>query len=191
MTNFADRTIRPRDDLDIPRGLNSASVDLIHLDPPFDSNRDHAVTVLTAATAKESLQLEPAVNLCHQPLKQFIPAEQSLATLTGEEPLERVKSLMANGDGEAEYSVLPIRNPSNSSYSGYCVTFRGIYQAEERDNGPRAAADAQIAIPSYHEDDHLELARYDLQQFVAVPIVDEHDQLVGIVSSSDVISQLL
>ena len=190
MTNFADRTIRPRDDLDILRGLNFESVDLIHLDPPFESNRNYAAPVHTAATAKENLQLEPAVNLCHQPLRQFIPAEQSLATLTGEEPLESVKSLMANGDGEAEYSVLPIRNPSNSSYSGYCVTFRGIYQAEARSNGPRTASDAQIAIPAYHADDHLGLARDDLQQFVAVPIVDEHDQLEGIVSSSDVISQL-
>ena len=39
MTNFADRTIWIRDNLDILRGLNSASVDLIYLDPPFNSNR--------------------------------------------------------------------------------------------------------------------------------------------------------
>ena len=33
MTNFADRTIWTGDNLDILRGLNSASVDLIYLDP--------------------------------------------------------------------------------------------------------------------------------------------------------------
>ena len=38
MTNFADRTIWTGDNLDILRGLNNASVDLIYLDPPFNSN---------------------------------------------------------------------------------------------------------------------------------------------------------
>ena len=38
MTNFANRTIWTGDNLDIMRGINSASVDLIYLDPPFSSN---------------------------------------------------------------------------------------------------------------------------------------------------------
>ena len=42
MTNFADKTIWTGDNLDILRGLNSASVDLIYLDPPFNSNRNYA-----------------------------------------------------------------------------------------------------------------------------------------------------
>ena len=41
MTNFADRTIWTGDNLDILHGLNSASVDLIYLDPPFNSNRNY------------------------------------------------------------------------------------------------------------------------------------------------------
>ena len=41
-TNFADRTIWIGDNLDILSGLNSASVDLIFLDSPFNSNRDYA-----------------------------------------------------------------------------------------------------------------------------------------------------
>ena len=45
MTNFADRTIWTGDNLDILRGLNSASVDLIYLDPPFNSNRNYAALV--------------------------------------------------------------------------------------------------------------------------------------------------
>ena len=49
MTNFADRTIWTGDNLDILHGLNSASVDLIYLDPPFNSNRNYAAPVGSAA----------------------------------------------------------------------------------------------------------------------------------------------
>jgi len=49
MTNFADRTIRTGDNLDILRGLNSASVDLIYLAPPFNSIRDYVASVGSAA----------------------------------------------------------------------------------------------------------------------------------------------
>ena len=45
MTIFADRTIWIGDNLDILSGLNSASVDLIFLDSPFNSNRDYAALV--------------------------------------------------------------------------------------------------------------------------------------------------
>ena len=48
MTNFADRTIWTGDNLDILRGLNSGSVDLIYLDPPFNSNRNYAALVGSA-----------------------------------------------------------------------------------------------------------------------------------------------
>ena len=40
--NFANRTIWTGDNLDILRGLNSDSVHLIYLDPPFNSNRNCA-----------------------------------------------------------------------------------------------------------------------------------------------------
>ena len=48
MTNFSDRTIWTGDNLEILRGLNSASVDLIYLDPPFNSNRNYAAPVGSA-----------------------------------------------------------------------------------------------------------------------------------------------
>ena len=50
MTNFADKTVWTGDNLDILRGLNSASVDLIYLDPPFNSNHNCAAPVGSAAT---------------------------------------------------------------------------------------------------------------------------------------------
>ena len=47
--NFADKTLWTGDNLDILRGLNSECVDLIYLDPPFNSNRDYAAPVGSAA----------------------------------------------------------------------------------------------------------------------------------------------
>ena len=47
--NFANRTIWTGDNLDIMRGMNSESVDLIYLDPPFNSNRNYAAPVGSAA----------------------------------------------------------------------------------------------------------------------------------------------
>ena len=47
--NFADKTIWTGDNLDILRGLNSTSVDLIYLDPPFNSNRNYAAPVGSVA----------------------------------------------------------------------------------------------------------------------------------------------
>ena len=43
--NFANQTIWTRDNLDILRGMNSECVDLIYLDPPFNSNRNYAALI--------------------------------------------------------------------------------------------------------------------------------------------------
>ena len=43
--NFADKTIWTGDNLDILRGLNSETFDLIYLDPPFNSNRIYEAPV--------------------------------------------------------------------------------------------------------------------------------------------------
>ncbi|MCY4436926.1 MAG: DNA methyltransferase [Chloroflexi bacterium] len=44
-SNWANRTIFTGDNLDIMRGMNSESVDLIYLDPPFNSNKNYAAPV--------------------------------------------------------------------------------------------------------------------------------------------------
>ena len=44
-SNFADKTIWTGANLDILRGMNSECVDLIYLDPPFNSNRDYEAPV--------------------------------------------------------------------------------------------------------------------------------------------------
>ena len=44
-TNWENRTLWTGDNLEIMRGMNSHSVDLIYLDPPFNSNRDYAAPI--------------------------------------------------------------------------------------------------------------------------------------------------
>ena len=43
--NWADKTIWTGDNLHVMRGMNSASVDLIYLDPPFNSKTDYAAPI--------------------------------------------------------------------------------------------------------------------------------------------------
>ena len=43
--NWRNRTLWTGDNLNVMRGMNSASVDLIYLDPPFNSNRDYAAPI--------------------------------------------------------------------------------------------------------------------------------------------------
>ena len=43
--NWQNRTLWTGDNLDIMRGMNSESVDLIYLDPPFNSNKDYAAPI--------------------------------------------------------------------------------------------------------------------------------------------------
>ena len=43
--NFKSHTIWTGDNLPIMRGMNSGCVDLIYLDPPFNSNRNYAAPV--------------------------------------------------------------------------------------------------------------------------------------------------
>ena len=43
--NFKSRTMWTGDNLTILRGLNSESVDLIYLDPPFNSNRTYSAPI--------------------------------------------------------------------------------------------------------------------------------------------------
>ena len=56
--NFADKTIWTGDNLDILRGMNSACVDLIYLDPPFNSNRNYAAPIGSAAAEAFAAAME-------------------------------------------------------------------------------------------------------------------------------------
>ena len=45
MLNIANRTLFTGDNLDIKRGINSACVDLIYLDTPFNSDATYAAPI--------------------------------------------------------------------------------------------------------------------------------------------------
>jgi len=51
--NWAHQTIWTGDNLHVMRGMNSASVDLIYLDPPFNSNADYAAPIGSKAAGAE------------------------------------------------------------------------------------------------------------------------------------------
>ena len=51
--NVPNRTIFTGDNLDILRGINSACIDLIYLDPPFNSNRTYAAPLDSEARGAE------------------------------------------------------------------------------------------------------------------------------------------
>ena len=43
--NWVNRTIWTGDNLDIMRGMNGEAVDLIYLDPPFNSNKNYSAPI--------------------------------------------------------------------------------------------------------------------------------------------------
>ena len=45
MTNWKDKTIFTNDNLLVMRGMNSRSVDLVYLDPPFNSNKSFSAPI--------------------------------------------------------------------------------------------------------------------------------------------------
>ena len=49
MINISDRTIFCRDNLDVLQGINSESVDLIYLDPPFNKNKTFTAPIGSSA----------------------------------------------------------------------------------------------------------------------------------------------
>ncbi|MCY4185461.1 MAG: DNA methyltransferase [Rhodobacteraceae bacterium] len=51
--NWENQTIWTGDNLDIMRGMNSESIDLIYLDPPFKSNANHAAPIGSKAAGAE------------------------------------------------------------------------------------------------------------------------------------------
>ena len=75
--NFASATIWTGDNLDIMRGMNSACVDLIYLDPPFNSNRTYEAPIgskAAGASFKDAWTLDD-VDVCeHGELADRNPA---------------------------------------------------------------------------------------------------------------------
>ena len=75
--NWKDKTIFIGDNLDIMRGMNSDRVDLIYLDPPFNSNQNYAAPIgspAAGAAFKDTWTLSDVDEAEHGELADRSPA---------------------------------------------------------------------------------------------------------------------
>ena len=85
--NWNNQTIWTGDNLDIMRGMNSASVDLIYLDPPFNSKTDYAAPIgsqAAGAAFKDTWGLDDINLAWHGEIKHDYPGLYALLTATRE-----------------------------------------------------------------------------------------------------------
>ena len=97
--NWKNRTMWTGDNLDVMRGLNSETVDLIYLDPPFNSNRDYAAPIgsKAAGTAfKDTWTLSDVDEAWHGEIAESQPALYSIVDAAG----------LAHGKGMKAYLVM-------------------------------------------------------------------------------------
>ena len=83
--NWANRTIWTGDNLDIMQGMNSASVDLIYLDPPFNSKHNYAAPIgskAAGAAFKDTWGLDDVNLAWHGEIKHEHPGLYALLDAT-------------------------------------------------------------------------------------------------------------
>ena len=79
--NWKNRTMWTGDNLPILRGMNSETVDLIYLDPPFNSNRDYSAPIgseAAGAAFKDTWTLEDVDEAWHGEVAEQNPAVYSI-----------------------------------------------------------------------------------------------------------------
>ena len=97
--NWKNRTIWTGDNLDIMRGMNSASVDLIYLDPPFNSNKNYSAPIgseAAGAAFKDTWTFDELDDAWHGEIAEKNPALHSVVVSAG----------MASGKGMKSYLVM-------------------------------------------------------------------------------------
>ncbi len=85
--NWANRTIWTGDNLPIMRGMNSASVDLIYLDPPFNSNKTYSAPIgseAAGAAFKDTWALSDVDLAWHGEIAEQNPAVYAAIAAAGE-----------------------------------------------------------------------------------------------------------
>ena len=83
--NWASQTIWTRDNLEVMRGMNSASVDLIYLDPPFNSKHNYAAPIgskAAGAAFKDTWGLDDVNLAWHGEIKYEYPGLYALLEAT-------------------------------------------------------------------------------------------------------------
>ena len=84
--NWKNQTLWTGDNLYIMRGMNSESVDLIYLDPPFNSNRDYEAPIGSAAAGaafKDTWTLSDLDIAWHGEIAESDPALYSVIDAVG------------------------------------------------------------------------------------------------------------
>lgn len=97
--NFANRTLWTADNLDVLRGMNSACVDLIYADPPFNSNRDYAAPIgseAAGAAFKDTWTLSDVDEAWHGLIAEQEPALYRIIDAAG----------IAHGAGMKSYLIM-------------------------------------------------------------------------------------
>lgn len=97
--NWQNRTLWTGDNLDIMRGMNSQSVDLIYLDPPFNSNRDYAAPIgseAAGAAFKDTWSLSDVDEAWHGEIADREPVLYAVINAAG----------MAHGKGMKSYLIM-------------------------------------------------------------------------------------
>ena len=94
--NWANRTVFTGDNLDVLRGMDSATVDLIYADPPFNSNRDYAAPIgseAAGAAFKDTWTLSDVDEAWLEIIRDQHPAPHAVIEAAG----------AAHGDGMKSY----------------------------------------------------------------------------------------
>ena len=97
--NWENRTMWTGDNLDIMRGMNSESVDLIYLDPPFNSNRNYAAPIgseAAGAAFKDTWTLDNVDLAWHGEIAEQHPALYAIIDASRE----------AHGKGMQSYLIM-------------------------------------------------------------------------------------
>ena len=94
--NWANRTVFTGDNLDVLRGMDSATVDLIYADPPFNSNRNYAAPIgskAAGAAFKDTWTLDDVDEAWLEIIRDQHPAPRVVIEAAG----------AAHGDGMKSY----------------------------------------------------------------------------------------
>ncbi len=97
--NWKNRTMWTGDNLDIMRGMNSESVDLIYLDPPFNSNKNYSAPIgsqAAGAAFKDTWTLDDVDLAWHGEIAEQNPAVYSIIDAAG----------LAHGSSMKSYSIM-------------------------------------------------------------------------------------
>lgn len=95
--NWENQTIWTGDNLDIMRGMNAESVDLIYLDPPFNSNRDYAAPIgskAAGAAFKDTWTLNDVDEAWHGEIADRDPVLYSIIDAAGQAHGKSMKSYL-------------------------------------------------------------------------------------------------